>query len=212
MLQGQAHQEPQSHHTLVWMGTPAPPPRPETRWCHRERHGALKWTWRPRAAAECPWTSAGRGGGPEKEALPATSTAQGRCPLCGPATGSTAPGASLCSCLILWGRCPRTGTTTSASTQDPEGAWGSQSWQDARGLLLKRTRTGTAIPICENPHLPQWPLGTRSAENRPWWESRWWRELSLLVGQDSHTLAPEAAGTGQRRPRPLWTLRRVWGQ
>lgn len=104
-----------------------PPPRPETRWCHREWRGALRWTWRPQAADECPWTSAGRGGGPEKEALPATSTAQGRCPLCGPATGSTAPGASLCSCFILWGRCPRTGTTTSASTQDPEGAWRSQS-------------------------------------------------------------------------------------
>lgn len=69
----------------------------------------------------------------------------------------------LCSCFTLCCQGPRTGTTTSATTQDPEGTCymkGVRPEKMPRESPLKRHSKGTAIPICENPHLLQRPLGT----------------------------------------------------
>lgn len=128
-----------SSHSYVDGDPPPPPQRPETRRCHRGWRGASRWTWRPQAAAECPWTSAGRGGGPREGSFASHLPAQGCRSHSVALPGAPQLLGHLCSCFTLCCQGPHTGIMTSTSTQDPEGTWrllhkGSQSWKDAQGV------------------------------------------------------------------------------
>ena len=117
-----------------------------------------------------------RGGevGPEREASPATSPHRDAAPALWPCQAHHSSwgicAAVLPSAARVQAQAPR--PQPPPRTQRAPGVCYMKEVSPEkmpRESPLKTHSNGTAVPICENPHLLQWPLGTRrSAENRLW--------------------------------------------